>query len=668
MIGERRLTAQWPQRDPEGKIRNIAGFSSAGTQCEGDAHLNPPLLIRPPIGSDASVREQLHRAADFAAGNESHYRFFAYSQANIAFDPPNNFSNLTFRAPDGEVPTVSTSFIWYSLKSAGINLEGDGLEGNDTPVGAAPPLGSKGIVDGLYYYSESERRRGAYQVYSSTFNRVREIQEDGAGPVADVVEAATIQARRIASQFANCFGSDECGIAGAFSDAFENPGPGIAISPDQFLFWDGPEHGGVFGDREPVQYRSADYRRVHHWAATAGTGSVSGSVALGTDGSPVQGALVTVAGLDTGSNGFGEFSFAGVPEGNYEIRAEKLVLRSNPLQDCPSDGIELCDHLVDVEPVSVAGDGSVSNVSLVLEPEAAIPPPTLSAYARRVDFTGTIIITDSDVGGNQFGEFRVDGSFCEVSPLERDVRVKLPDSLTCRDEVRAEVYANCSLQGDNETVAVTIDVELFEGTDCKNTDKDGEGHKGPISVPACVGDCTPSGTSLFVRNKDEGGDIVEAYLSFRNNQGTLLENLPNVQPENLRRVTFTGQVDILETDTFAADERGAFLFSQECLVDPFDRDDSFSYSQCVGGEVNFKVDVQCRLGLDNQSVDVNVQTRLFEGTTCLSKDLDGSQNREFLVSPCNGSCRPTPLLATVNNKDEGGDKGTIDIQILNEQR
>jgi hypothetical protein len=96
---------------PNGSFRTLSGFNVNATQCDGDSHLNPPVLIRPPIGSDASIREQLHAAADIAAATESHYRFFAYSQANIAFDPPDNFSGSNYRAPDGERPTVSTSFI-----------------------------------------------------------------------------------------------------------------------------------------------------------------------------------------------------------------------------------------------------------------------------------------------------------------------------------------------------------------------------------------------------------------------------------------------------------------------------------------------------------------------------------------------------------------------------
>ncbi|MEY4544940.1 MAG: hypothetical protein RL685_1135 [Pseudomonadota bacterium] len=554
-----------------------------------------------------------------------------------------------------------------------MNLEGGrAVEQEDLFEGASPPTGD-GIVDGLYTYTEGERREGAEQIYSSTFNRVREKQDSVLGPLAPGLDLAMQQARRIASQFTNCFGSDQCGVEGAFSTDFENPGTGVAVSPDDFRFWDGPATGGSFGDEEVVQYRSADYRRVHRWAVTAGTGTVAGSVALGTDGSPVQGAQVSVAGLDTGSDGFGQFSFQGVPEGRYEVRAEKLVLRGNPFQDCPADGSQLCDRLVDVKPISVAGDGSATNVDLVLEPEAAIPPPTLQVYSRRVEFSGTIIVTDQDTtSGNDIRDFDVAGSFCEVSPLNREVRVKVPEGRTCADEVRGEVYATCELQEDNETVNVTIDVDLFEGSGCGTEDHDGHDYDGPFAVPACVGDCTPEHSALLVRNTSEdGGDIVESYLSIKNQQGTLIENLPNVRPENLRRVTFSGEVEIVDDDTVDSDERGVFVFSQECLVDPFDREASFSYDRCVDDEVRLEIAVECSLSeFDNESVNVNFEARLFEGTTCLTDDRDGIQKRGILANPIctNGECGPTALQFRIANDDEGGDKAEIDVQIINGQR
>ena len=52
-------------------------------------------------------------------------------------------------------------------------------------------------------------------------------------------------------------------------------------------------------------------------------------------------------------------------------------------------------------------------------------------------------------------------------------------------------------------------------------------------------------------------------------------------------------------------ERGLFLFNQECLVDPFDREASFSYDQCVDDEVRLEIAVDCSLSEDNVSVNVD---------------------------------------------------------------
>jgi hypothetical protein len=98
------------------------------------------------------------------------------------------------------------------------------------------------------------------------------------------------------------------------------------------------------------------------------------------NGDLVQDAQVMVAGLETASDANGNFSFQAVPTGSYEVQAEKVV-----------NG----QRLVAREPHEVT-TGSDPAVTLVLKPEAAIPPPTIEAFERSVRFVGTLKIFDDD--------------------------------------------------------------------------------------------------------------------------------------------------------------------------------------------------------------------------------------------------------------------------------
>ncbi len=507
------------------------------------------------------------------------------------------------------------------------------------------PKGEFGTVDGLYLYDETERREAAEQIYTSTKNKINDAIAQKAGVFADLLPS---NADPIGRQFTNCFASDNCGLGGVFNPAegaiggtttepnynFRNPGNGVAVSPDDFLFWDAPMIDpadasavtGAYGDVEDVAYRSGDYRRVHRWAATAGTGSVVGHVIL-QDGSAVAEASVTVAGKSTGTDASGAFEVLAIPAGSYEIRAEKVVSGKT---------------LVAAQKVDVVA-GAKTSVTLTLGDEVAIPPPTLEVFSRRVKFSGSMFILDDEPGDDDFATLPVSGE-CEVSPLNRFVQVTL-----------------------GETVDVTTEARLYEFTGCDTTELNGTAAVGPVSIGVCDPQgCTPTPVRLRVDNTAERGDFSNISLDFTNEKGTKIE-LPNVKPENLRRVTFNGDLHIEDDDWPDPNESGSFVFGEECIVDPFDREDSFTFSQCVD-EVRIEVAVSCRLGLDNTSVNVTTNAVLFEGTSCATTDRDGEQVRDFLVPACGAGCTPTPLDLTVSNTDEGGDSAVLQLQIQNNQR
>jgi Carboxypeptidase regulatory-like domain len=659
---------------PDGKIWKIAGFASNATQCQGDAALNPPIVIRPVPGSDASIRSKLHEAADIAGGIKSHYRFFGYSQSNIAFVGGDNFDGRDYRDSSGGLAQVSTTFIWHALKSAGITLEGAEIETEDQGVGAMPPTG-KGIIDGLYLYTEAERREGAKQIYSSTYSSVKDVHEDNdilpwLQALLTIVPPGvwTDQADEIASQFTNCFANDSCGGDAAESRDYENPGAGVAVSPDNFRFWDSPAEGGVFGDEELLIYRAADYRRIHRWSASASSGSVRGSVTF-PDGTAVLDAVVTVAGQDTASDATGSFAFPAVPQGSYEVRAEKQVLRSDHNQPCPENGSQLCNNLVDVELVTVTA-GEELLVDLVLEPETATPPPTLEVFARRVEFSGEAHLHNDDVIGSTNEDFDLT-AHCDVSPLSRDVRVKIPYQRICAgDEVVLDLFAHCTLEDDNETVRVVLDADLREGSGCGTKDPADHDVEGPIMLPACSDPSDPDScletVSMRLENSGVGGgDYASFDLHMRNVRfGDPLE-LPNVQSHNLRKVTFFGEIELIDDEVFGSQSQ-SYVLGEECIVDPFDPEQTVSWKQCVGGEVRLELKFSCSLAADYEKVNVKLEAKLFEGATCITDDQEAERTREWVIEPCNGSCVPFQHDFSLDNSDK--DKANVSLQIVNEQR
>jgi hypothetical protein len=677
--------------DPEGKPQEINTFAVEPTRCLGDSTLNPPLLIRPPVDAGPEVRALLRSAADIALTTEAHYRFFGFSQANIAFDGANNFSGGNFRDAAGEVATVSTTFIWFVLKAAGVPLEGNALEPylrpspsgalNEVDDGAQLPTGA-GITDGLYHYTVSERKRGSEYIFNSTREMVSMMQDaQSAGLVGPffgdilggLLEFGTNQADEIAAQFTNCFAFDKCGEDGAFkvlnananqrvvNRDFQNPGIGTAVSPDNFLFWDTP----FFGDWELVHYVSGEARRIHRFAASAGTGSVHGVVTL-SDGSIVQGALVTVAGQEGASDGAGAYSFTAIPAGSYEVRARK----------------EINGQLVFDAAIVQIDAGDDDEVNLVLTLDGPIAPP-LTVTERRVGFLGTFRVFDDDNNDPIFDPDDEERTFpiqaeCVVSPANRQVTLNtadfIPGGNTCvDDEVEGEIRIICELLEDDQTVRVVALSKVFEGDDCSgggsifDSPQGAEGAGGPLDVAADCPDC-----SLRAR-ASTGGNFADLQITVTNGAGDTVIVDP-IEAESRRSVSFIGDVVIHDDDFIDGNEEQTFGFNQFCFVDPLDQEDQVSFSRCVDDEVRLDVVITCNLAPDRRSVAVTTSANLFEETTCVNNDRDGDEARAVLVPACNGGCQPSSLnspgsglVLRVNNEDEGGDFAEINVSVTNNQ-
>jgi hypothetical protein len=680
-----------PIVDPEGVLRRITDFSASATVCEDDTEPNPALVVRPKPPAAAAVRQQLHAAADFARTYDTHYRWFAYTFGNIGFDPPDNFDGNDYRAPiDWALDfsaSVSSVFIWHSLKASGIfHLEGLDLEPNE--LAADSPrrveLGrSPGIRDGLYHYDEAERREAGEYIYNRTRSAVLDKVEDMTG-VPDWFPNPLFSAESIAAQFTNCFAIDYCGpVPLGLLQAWRSPGEGDTASPDNFFNWDAPETGGVLGDTEPLLYRSGDYRRIHVWTPALGTGALAGEVEL-ADGTKVEDARVTVAGRDTFSLSNGAFEpFEGLPAGQYELRAEKLIGGVNMV------GVEF--------PTVVAG--MTVQQTLVLTPETAIAPPGITIFPRNVSIDGVLFVVDDEESPieNQSGDFGIHGD-CEVSPLSNDVTVHVPatsilsdgnsDELITSsanacvgDEVMIEVSARCRLRSDNQTVDVDVTAELFEGDSCPNGDEDGQSSASWVALP----DVQPAPGAPFdfffeVTNEVTFGDdpfgsdqfddsLATVNLDFTNEASTTPIVLPDVQPVHRRLVEISGTVDIIDSDWPDPEDTGSFPFFEQCIVDPFQRTQTILWDECVD-EVRVEITATCTLTPDHQSVNVDMKAELFEGTTCISNDIGGRVDHALFLLP--EASAPLPEMTVANfaegANENGGSRADLNLTLTNHQQ
>jgi hypothetical protein len=461
--------------DPMGK-----GFSGNLVYCPGDSQPVPALVVKPPPEFDAAVRPRLHAAAEEAlkiVRRKSHYRPYAYSEAAIALAESGRNAPAAGMLPDrsdwaaGSRPTVSTVFIWAALKDAGITLEGDAPEKKDFAVSSqgvrrANLECSPRPFDGLYCYSEAERKKAGEWLFHDTRNRIfagLDIAEELVVRLIDVADD-------VASQIANCFASDDCVPRGDESDAWKDPGEGRTVSPDDFLWWDAPPVG-VYGHHERLVYRPSGYRPILEWRPTLGLGSIKARVLY--EGKPVPHAQIRLlydetleAGATVNADANGEYVFADVPVSPAPYKLEASMEANNLLL---SSGIR------DV----IVAAGQTSEVELVLK----APPDVF----REVVVYGTVVIYDDD-----FPCFKCDGqsdpkSFIQpqqVNPAKRRAQFKFGGKgKLCHDEVRVEIDVDVQLLPDNKTVIATGESRLYEGGDCDTT-KNVDTHPFTLRVPA----------------------------------------------------------------------------------------------------------------------------------------------------------------------------------------
>jgi hypothetical protein len=709
--------------DPDGNLQVIETFFPDAKRCAGDKAASPLLVIHPPTETNA-VRSTLQSVADFAFSAETHYRFFGFSQGNIAFDASNNFNGGNYRDPNAEPATVSTSFLWWSLRNRNVPLEGTSFEPlkrgffqseakdntDEEALGAQPvPAGTLGQTDGLYLYTEEERRAGASYIYNDTYNTVARVQDaksyEQLGWSADVtapmllyfmtgdLTAKTSQREAIAAQFTNCFAFDKCSapgepvcpctMQGSGRDAkrvcpanmtdqqqaacnrtfvLDHPRAGVAVAPDNFLFWDTP----YYGYWDYGNYRTGEFRRVHRWAAAAGGGSCGGTVEL-ADGSRVGDARITLQSSTTSTDANGSFRFQAASAGQFEVRAEKEI--DNKL-------------LWDTKLVNIAPNGECDPPHLVLTadgPFADLLP--VEVLERNVTIKGSLHILDDETWpfSDETRDFAIDTS-CTVSPANRHVVLKTSqltgdDNPCAGAEVSSTVEVSCLLDPDdatNQRVIVTATVSVLEGTDCH-----GDGSivdDTQFGVMSLAPTALDAGAATPVRlDPHAGPNYADLSLTISNGEGNLIVINP-IKEEQRRQVVFDGSVKILDDDFGSPNEQETFDFSEACYVDPLDPTDVITWSKCVDNEVRVDVEIVCSLVSDDaKRVNVASKVQMFEETTCANRDLDGDEVRATSpLDACEEGCSTVFLNSpnsgddlVVNNDDEGGDNATLHIQVRN---
>ena len=306
----------------------LQSFNMDPVRCEGDRGFTRPTLISPTLPRDDSAGERrrvndqatlARRVAFVVDGMQGHYRFFGYSLGNIGLDRSMDWGVAgALRGDDGRNhATVCSSTLWTAAKSLAtwshdpgedwenLTLEGE-LEAADLAF-ADPPTGISGAEeDGLYFYTEEERRAGAHLLFDNIY--------DGVGLTFS--HWASDARENYANQITNCFASDECGQEARNNDHWRNTGGGVAVSPDDLLLWDDP-----WGHNEPLALRPAQYRQVYTWQRrTLGQGELLVKV-VDSEGSDVVGAVTYVAGQYGRTDAEGKVLYLGVPAGFAEASA-----------------------------------------------------------------------------------------------------------------------------------------------------------------------------------------------------------------------------------------------------------------------------------------------------------------------------------------------------------
>lgn len=474
-------------------------FNRDTNQCPGDPNPIFPSVVKPPFDQEEiafsatgeTVRAALNRVADEAENINAHYRFFAYSDADIV----GKTSGPGARTPAGTSwawaeqkldGTVCSQLIWNAAHAAGITTLEDPVKHEDER-----PHVATAAKNGLYEYSEAERLTAAKFLYDEIYDRFYEESGWGGRLLTDAPDDG-------ANQLVNCFAFDWCGEIPGFewdgesypkdSDRWKQPGLGAAVSPDDLTHWDLPTAGGLYGLTETMTYRTGGYRPKYAWAPSAGTGSLR--VIVTFNSAPLNNVPVTLLGYPqqtTPANG--SILFEAVEAGQQFVEAVTDV-------DVGGNRMEAkANSTVTIRP------GEVTEITLNLQTPPLPPPSNTTEAHRRVTIHGSVYVED-------FDEWPSDNetATCMLSDSTvLDPVTKTEHSFPfdcCADEVRSKGNVTVRLNPSDKSVFSRIEVTLFELTNCSNNDKDGEAQANVLVAKDGNGTMTATATNDEWRSDD----------------------------------------------------------------------------------------------------------------------------------------------------------------------
>jgi hypothetical protein len=421
-----------------------------------------PMVIKPRADLELqtpALRTQLHVIADEArkdAGTPGdgvngstatlgkfHYRWFCYTDPTIGRGPAAGAEAGWAR---GTRPAVCSSFIWLHVKKHAVPLEAahepisfSDLEPGELAAGAAVRAGTP---DGLYLYTAQERLQGAAWLWL----KIMDEAVDSAGIIGATITGGALKA---ANGFLNAFANDG---NGEHSFDWQQTVDADAVSPDNMLWWDGPEQGGLYGYAEPAQYREPrnESYTVSRWKHVTSHGDIHGKVLA--SGLPVAEATVWIPGHREPNNT--EFVLSAA-DGSYVLHhvafGSTPITASKQIDDATWTG----RHHVDL-----------STSTAVADLELTGPSPANRLALIEYTFVGV----DDEVGKDQVLRTDSREERLAVSSGTPCDHLVLPFRWGHELDVEYHVFVWWS---ENHDIDVAVVGNMYEGTSEHNFDHDG---------------------------------------------------------------------------------------------------------------------------------------------------------------------------------------------------
>jgi len=297
---------------PEGKSYTLYGFPPIGESPEFQIFY--PMVIKPdPLLETVEIRNKLIQIADYVRNlhNKGHYKWYCYTDPGVYSEPLPPMPAKYWAK--NTVPGVCSSTIWMAAKELGFFLEGK-LEPEEVSEGIEV---ANNTPDGLYLYTEAERRTAAEFLFIHIRNMARN-QSNMSG----FVRVATKLAKQMINTFAADRSDADC-INKIYKDVMDNIADAFAVSPDDIFNWDSPVTGGLYGYATPLLYRDRRMEdvTVHRWEVQKPENitDVTGSVKLKNSNGVSRCHVMLNSALWVYTNTNGEFSIAKVPFGTYQV-------------------------------------------------------------------------------------------------------------------------------------------------------------------------------------------------------------------------------------------------------------------------------------------------------------------------------------------------------------